>query len=98
MIKTFHWSQIEFDVCKSNKKRFTENSTEGLCNTCNFTAVPKIYIAVLEPTTVECPVTVNKSDNYSVHGVKLSLVALKHSIYIRTWTSLYMDRTAINFF
>jgi hypothetical protein len=26
-------------VCKSNKKLFTENSPEGLCNTCNFTAV-----------------------------------------------------------
>ena len=30
----FCWSQIEFEVYKSNEKLFTENSIEGLCNTC----------------------------------------------------------------
>ena len=38
---------IEFEVCKSNKKLFTENSTEVLCNTW-----PCITLrALLEPLT-----------------------------------------------
>ena len=44
IVETFCGSQIEFEVCKSNEKHFTENSTEGLCNTCNFTAVGKAKI------------------------------------------------------
>ena len=35
----FCWSQIEFEVYKSNEKLFTENSIEGLCNTCISTTV-----------------------------------------------------------
>ena len=39
IIEAFCWSQIEFDVYKVKEIIFTEESTEGLCNTCKCTTV-----------------------------------------------------------